>query len=160
MKTSELKQIVEEHGYTFQKTDQFIFISFYGLGKMQLDLQDHSITVDKNTILVTQSIKKIMVALIEYSLTPLNEREDEKKYRIVFDKTISTMNDCLTLRVTENTYYFSTFDYNDEFFQRIFTESEIDNFPAEIKGAIECGFLRKVEVEQNKPLLEKWTWGN
>ena len=24
MKTSELKQIVEEHGYTFQKTDQFI----------------------------------------------------------------------------------------------------------------------------------------
>ena len=148
MKTSELKQIVEEHGYTFQKTDQFIFISFYGLGKMQLDLQNHSITVDKNTILVTPCIKKIMVALIEYSLTPRSEREDEKKYRIIMDSTISKDTDCLTLIVNKNTYYFSAFKNNAEGFQRIFTQQEIDNFPEEIKGAIECGFLRKVEVER------------
>lgn len=147
MKTSELKRIVEENGYTFQKTDQFIFISYYGLEKMKLDLQNHSITVDKNTILVTQSIKKIMVALIEYSLTPLKEREDEKKYRIVIDSTISKDTDYLTLIVNKNAYYFSVFSGNEELYQRIFTQQEIENFPAEIKGAIECGFLRKVEVE-------------
>ena len=65
----------------------------------------------------------------------------------MIDNAISAIDECLTLRVTKNTYYFSIFDNNDELFQRIFTQSEVDNFPAEIKGAIECGFLRKVEVE-------------
>ena len=147
MKTSELKRIVEENGYVFKKAEKFIYISYLKRERMILDLQDQSITLSDNVKIGTPSIKKIMVALIEYSLTPLNEREDEKKYRIMMGNTISTMNDSLTLRVTKNTYYFSMFDYNDEFFQKIFTESEIDNFPAEIKGAIECGFLRKVEVD-------------
>lgn len=147
MKTSELRKIVEENGYTFQKTDQFIFISYYGLEKMKLDLQDHSITVDKNTILVTQSIKKIMVALIEYSLTPLIEREDEKKYRIIVDNTFFQEIEYLTLISNRKKYYFSAFKNNEELYQRIFTQQEIDNLPSELKGAIECGFLRKVEVE-------------
>ena len=149
MKTNELRKIVEENGYTFQKTDQFIFISYYGLEKMKLDLQDHSITVDKNTILVTQSIKKIMVALIEYSLTPLIEREDEKKYRIESLNIVYKSNDNLYLiREYTNGVFLLTVNYHDATkFQALFTQKEIDNFPAEIKGAIECGFLRKVEVE-------------
>ena len=147
MKTSELRKIVGENLYKFEKIGDFIYIHYLGLKAMILDLRNNSITVDNGVRLTTPCIKKIMVALIEYSLTPLNEREDEKKYRIMIDNAISAMNECLTLRVTKNTYYFSIFDNNDELFQRIFTQQEIDNFPAEIKGAIECGFLRKVEVE-------------
>ena len=49
--------------------------------------------------------------------------------------------------VNKKTYYFSMLDTNTEIYQKIFTQSEIDNFPAEIKGAIACGFLRKVRVE-------------
>ena len=147
MKTSELKRIVEENEFDFKKTKKFIYISFSYLEAMKLDLQDHSITLGDGVKLVTDTIKNCMVALIEYSLTPLNEREEEKKYRIIVDNTISQLNDCLTLRVTKNTYYFSLFNDNEELFQRIFTQQEIDNFPAEIKGAILCGFLRKVEVE-------------
>lgn len=147
MKTSELRKIVEENEYKLEKTEHFIYISYFGLEKMRLDLQNHSISLEKNTKLGTYCIKKIMAALIEYSLTPLSEREDEKRYRILIDDTISQFNDCLTLKVNKNTYYFSVSNTNSEEHQRIFTEQEIQSFPAEIKGAIECGFLKKVEVE-------------
>ena len=146
MKTSELRKVVEENRYKFEKTEDFIHIYYTSLKAMTLDLRDQSITVDANVKLCSQSIKKIMVALIEYSLTPISERED-KKYRIVMDSIVSKTFDYLTLIINENTYYFSAFRINEEEYQRIFTQQEIDDFPAEIKGAIECGFLRKVEVE-------------
>ena len=145
MKTSELRKVVEEHGYEFEKTEKFIYIYYIGVKAMTLDLRDKSITVDKNTILVTQSIKTIMVALIEYSLTPLNEREDEKKYYI--HQPIN--NQYLNYDI-KNKFYFMFEPTNTHDFKTIFTQQEIDNFPAEIKGAIECGFLRKVEVEWTK----------
>ena len=148
MKTSELRKIVGENLYKFEKIGDFIYIHYLGLKAMILDLRNNSITVDNGVRLTTPCIKKIMVALIEYSLTPLNEREDEKKYRIMIDNAISAMNECLTLRVTKNTYYFSIFDNNDGLFQRIFTQSEVDNFPTEIKGAIECGFLKMFEAKE------------
>ena len=147
MKTSVLRKIVEENGYDFEKTKDFIYISYIGLKTMTLDFQDQSISLDIFVKLGSPRIKRIMVALIEYSLTPLNEREDEKKYRIMIDNNFFTGIEFLTLRLNNNTYYFSAFDNNGEKYQKIFTQSEIDNFPAEIKGAIECGFLRKVEVE-------------
>lgn len=74
--------------------------------------------------------------------------EEEKRYRIIVDNTISQLNDCLTLRLSKNTYHFSVFENNDELYQRIFTQQEIDDFPEKIKGAIKCGFLRKVEVNE------------
>ena len=137
MKTSELKRILwEDCVESWSETGDVIYGVFWTVWK-----KERKLSVDG---VIPLGVLKVLGG---YNNTPLNEREDEKKYRIVFDKTISTMNDCLTLRVTKNTYYFSIFDNNDELFQRIFTQSEIDNLPAEIKGAIECGFLRKVEVE-------------
>ena len=149
MKTSELKQIVEENLYEFKKTEDFIDIRFFNLETMTLDLQEQSITLGSSVKLGTQSIKRIMVALIEYSLTPLNEREDEKKYQLKvneFNKRIIGVDYVeqikTTLKHTPEGNQKYIFDNKDTF-----TQQEIDNFPAEIKGAIECGFLRKVEVE-------------
>ena len=138
MKTSELRKIVEEHGYTFQKAEDFICISYFGLEKMKLDLQNHSITLCVNTYLNTQSIKKIMDALIEYSLTPLNEREDEKAYYIKISDDILKFVNTNKIYVGFNYFALAT---------STVTQKQIDNFPAEIKGAIECGFLKKIEVE-------------
>ena len=150
MKTSELKRIVEENGYYFKKTDKFIYIiDFVHERTITLDLKGQSITVDNSTRLTSHTIKNCMVALIEYSLTPLNEREDEKKYQLKvneFNKRIIGVDYVeqikTTLRGTPEGNQKYIFDNKD-----IFTQSEIDNFPQEIKGAIECGFLRKVEVE-------------
>ena len=142
MKTSELKRIVVENGYDFEKTNKFIYISGILLEVVKLDLQDQSITLRSGFKLDTQSTKKIMVALIEYSLTLLNEREDEKKYYIHQPVSNKFLN-----FVTLNKMYIISDSKNVEGFQIQFTQHEIDNFPAEIKGAIECGFLRKVEVD-------------
>ena len=141
MKTSELKKIVEENEYNFQKTEDFIYISYFGHKRMTLDLREQSITLDMFLRLGTPKTKKIMVALIEYSLTPLNEREDEKKYNLKYNDTCFNFMDSWLVQGSDGKFWFSVF------MEGKFTQQEIDNFPAEIKGAIECGFLRKVEVE-------------
>ena len=145
MKTSELKRIVEENGYVFKKAEKFIYIreTWLGLEAMKLDLQDQSITLGEGVKLVTDTIKNCMVALIEYSLTPPSEREDEKKYYL--HQPIN--NQYLNYDI-KNKFYFMFEPTNTHDFKTIFTQSEIDNFPAEIKGAIECGFLKKVEVKE------------
>lgn len=149
MKTSELKKIVEENRYEFQKKENRIHISYFGIERMILDLRDESITVDNDVKLGTPRIKKIMVALIEYSLTPISEREDEKKYLLKvneFNKRIIGLDYIGQIKTTIK----STLEGNQKFIfdnKDIFTQQEIDNFPQEIRGAIECGFLRKVEVE-------------
>lgn len=149
MKTSELKRIVEENGYEFQETNQFIFIRLNDFKIMGLDLHDHTVVLYEGVSLHTNQIKRIMVALIEYSLTPLNEREDEKKYYIELGNKLDreTTDKYLIIDVSDGIFFFYNNIEESLNFQSLFTQSEIDNFPAEIKGAIECGFLRKVEVE-------------
>ena len=66
------------------------------------------------------------------------EREDEKAY------CIKISDDVLKFVNTNGIYV--GFNYIALATSTV-TQTQIDNFPAEIKGAIECGFLRKVEVE-------------
>ena len=149
MKTSELRKVVEENEYKFQKTENRIHISYLGIERMILDLRDQSITLGDDVKLGSQRIKKIMVALIEYSLTPLNEREDEKKYKIELNEIcegVLSKEEMRTMVYSMSSRIQSTL-HQKLIFKEVFTQSEVDNFPAEIKGAIECGFLRKVEVE-------------
>lgn len=137
MKTSELKRILKEDCVeAFDEIEVTIWGEHWAVCKTEHTLVVHGV--------VPLGVLKV---LVEYTNTPLNEREDEKKYRIINDNTLFKDGEYLTLILNENTYYFSIFNANSEEYQRIFTQSEIDNFPAEIKGAIECGFLRKVEVE-------------
>lgn len=145
MKTSELRKIVEENKYIFENNGYCILIKGSITGLWFLKFVEGNIFVNSEIHIRTKELKKCLVALIEYSLTPLNEREDEKKYRIRIDNAISNI--YLSLKVNKNTYFLSVFKDNSKEYQKIFTKQEIDNFPSEIKGAIECGFLRKVEVE-------------
>jgi hypothetical protein len=145
MKTSELKRIVEENGYEFQKTNQSIFIRLNDFKIMGLDLHDHTVVLYEGVSLRTNQIKRNMVALIQYSNTPISEREDEKKYclEIAIHTGVAKF-----VNKNKETGGFSILTIQeDERYKTLFTQSEIDNFPSEIKGAIECGFLRKVEVE-------------
>ena len=69
----------------------------------------------------------------------------EKKYyiRISIDKYH------ILTKETLNNFFFFWSNYNSwGHFQAEFTQEDIDNFPPEIKGAIDCGFLEQVEVEE------------
>lgn len=140
MKTKELKKIAEDHKYTFIKNEFGIEVrNIHEKLVLRLSTND-TIYVGEGFCFGTKKIKSVMKALIEYSETPIEEREDEKKYEIVFEEQVLTKKD-------DGNFYF-LWDYASTVYQRTFTQSEIDNFPRVIKGAIECGFLKKVEVEE------------
>lgn len=65
-------------------------------------------------------------------INELIEREEEKQYRIKF---------------FENEHFVDV-RTEDEINMIKYTETEIENFPPEIKGAIKCGFLIKDEVSK------------
>ena len=142
MKTSELKKWLEDNDWLFIETSSYIEI----LDLIKVYTTTQTVTFENFSYGSERSFSLLNI-IVEYCSTPLNEREDEKKYRIRINNTLSKEDDYLTLILNQNKYYFSIFNANSEVYQRIFTQSEIDNFPAEIKRAIECGFLRKVEVE-------------
>ena len=137
MKTSELRKWLDENCIKYHEDEKYFeLINFWGVQK------------DKKWLIFSNEIsKELAEKIVEYYNTPLKEREDAKKYRIITNYTFWKDSEYLTLILNQNKYYFSIFNTNSEEYRRIFTQNEIDNFPAEIKGAIECGFLRKVEVE-------------
>ena len=131
MKTSELKRILREDcAEVFSESEHSIYGVFWTVWK-------------KEQRLVVRGFVPlgIITTLGKYHNTPISEREDEKKYYI--HQPIN--NQYLNYDI-KNKFYFMFEPTNTHDFKTIFTQQEIDNFPAEIKGAIECGFLRKAEV--------------
>lgn len=150
MKTSEIKNIIKDNGYTFIKNE--FGIEVRNVHK-ELVLSMHTndtIYVGEGFCFQSKNIKDVMKALIAYSERPLEEREEEKKYYFKFydgiDNTISDR--FLKLDEYDKVFYFSNSYRSKSYMKGMFTENEIENFPSEIKGAIECGFLKKVEVEE------------
>ena len=150
MKTSELKRIVEENGYEFKMNrngiDVFINaplgIYFYTQDGDSIGLGDRYRIKHHKAITITK-------ALLDYIQTPISEREDEKKYKIELNEIcegVLSKEEMRTMVYSMSSRIQSTL-HQKLIFKEVFTQQEIDNFPKEIKGAIECGFLRKVEVE-------------
>ena len=134
MKTSELKKWLEDNDWLFIETSSYIEI----LDLIKVYTTTHTVTFENFSYGSERSFSLLNI-IVEYCSTPLNEREDEKKYLV--KTSIPTMSDfVIYLNSEENE--FILFPISQKF-----TQQEIDNFPAEIKGAIECGFLRKAEVK-------------
>lgn len=142
MKTRDLRKWFEDNKWEYVETAHYIEV----LDLIKVFTESQVVKFNEYFYGNSKSLELIKV-VIEYTNTPISEREDEKKYRIRIDSTLFKEVVYLTLILSKNIYYLSIFNDNDEANQRIFTQSEIDNLPQEIKGAIECGFLRKVEVE-------------
>lgn len=143
MKTSELKRILSEDLVeTFSENEDVIFGVYWTVKKREQRLRVFGV-IPLN----------VLKALGEYVNTPIEEREEreeEKKYYFKFydgiDNTISDR--FLKLDESDKVFYFSDSYRNKFYIKGLFTEKEIENFPPEIKGAIECGFLKKVEVSE------------
>ena len=139
MKTSELKRILrEDYVEVFSEHERTI----YGVG--------FTVWKTEQKLVVRGIIPLGVIKVLgEYTNTPLNEREDEKKYRIELAEIRESVLTKDGIRATIYTLSSMITSSNETkvILNNIFTQSEIDNFPKEIKRAIECGFLRKVEVE-------------
>lgn len=134
MKTSELKKWLEDNKWKYDETAHYIEV----LDLIKVFTESQVVKFNEYFYSNEKSLELIKV-VIEYTNTPISEREDEKKY--IIKTSIGTINYFNTyLNAEQNKFILLPIS------QR-FTQQAIDNFPQEIRGAIECGFLRKVEVE-------------
>lgn len=83
---------------------------------------------------------------VEYAHTPLEEREEEKKYQISLINNVVEYNSrgsYLNLRVDTGQYMMSASKETSEF-QTQFTQKEINNFPDDVKEILPL--CEKIEV--------------
>lgn len=143
MKTSELKKIVEDNGFLFRKTNNLnVYIDDKGGNLFSLQNLE-TIYVDIQRVVRTKSAKNVLRALLDYSETPLEEREEEKKYRLVFPK--GYRKEKVYLGKVEDISSHNHGDYLnttilDGFYKVIFTQKEIDEMP------FDTNFFIKEEV--------------
>ena len=144
MKTSELKKWLEDNKWKYDETAHYIEV----LDLIKVFTESQVVKFNEYFYSNEKSLELIKV-VIEYTNTPISEREDEKKYRVELAEICEGVLTKDEMRSTIYTMSSMVKSSNETkiIFNKIFTQKEIDNFPAEIKGAIECGFLRKVEVE-------------
>lgn len=137
MKTSELKKIVEDNGRMFEFFESVIRIlnyrSYATIGKV-------SLIIGKEFSIDNTCPKAIAQAILDYAYTPLEEREEEKKYWLVFPKAFNNEIE-IVLGKYSNGYDCCGTEASKEKFKVKFTQKEIDEMPFDTK------FFEKVEVK-------------
>lgn len=138
MKTSELRSITD-YGWKYIKVVENRLMIYDGtdntfMGSISTtEVQDFTVSTncDKNTC----------QAIIDYAYTPLEEREEEKKYYLVFPKGFSSVKTYLYKSYGDYKGTYSTNAYNEKGAKTQFTQKEIDEMP------FDTNFFEKVEVE-------------
>jgi hypothetical protein len=131
MKTSELRELLKNHGEPFRE-NEICFESEESL--WYVFKEEKAIAIYGGT---NETVAELLSA---YYLTPIENRKAQRKYYIMCSVKGSGSS-TLRLLSTFQGYYLHEMTYT------YFTEEGIESLPIEIQKAIECGFLKKVEVE-------------
>lgn len=139
MKTKEFIEKVEELGFRAEESDSGIdvingvFKHLCHVSKTFRFVLDTDWTeFEKAGKATREDLYKLAV---EYARTPLEEREEEKKYHIELINDVIKYNSngsYLNLRVEKEQYMMSSSHDTSEFKTK-FTKKEIDNFPDDVK---------------------------
>lgn len=136
MKTSELKKIVEENGGVFENNVDDAEIYIHNKCENVADINKNRV----NEFNLYSCPKVIAQVVLEYAYTPLEEREEEKKYWLVFPKAFHNEIE-IVLGKYSNGYDCCGTEASKEKFKVKFTQKEIDEMPFDTK------FFEKVEVK-------------
>ena len=136
MKTSELKKIVEENGLRLVESD----VRYCVVDKNYTQYADTIKTMQDDFRVQRFCPKVIAQAILDYAYTPLEEREEEKKYWLVFPKAFHNEIE-IVLGKYSNGYDCCGTEASKEKFKVKFTQKEIDEMPFDTK------FFEKVEVK-------------
>ena len=138
MKTSELMKIMKENGCEVVKMETGWFDFYLNDAKCGYVPTNCANYFHVNTVCT----KVITQAIVEYAYTPLEEREEEKKYRLHLPIEFVSGETVLYFYETLGTYHFDDFDNVELEVEKCeFTQKEIDEMPFDTK------FFEKVEVE-------------
>lgn len=134
MKTSGLKRIVEENCCTLHNSGEWIVIY-----KKDTKLGFVS-KINCATFITYDNMPKVIAqAILDYAYTQLEEREEEKKYRLMMPKGFNDTKLYVLKNHSSDNYF--TKAYNFEDYKYAFTQKEIDEMPFDTK------FFIKEEVE-------------
>lgn len=136
MKTSELKKIVEENGGVFENNVDDAEIYIHNKCENVADINKNRV----NEFNLYSCPKVIAQVVLEYAYTPLEEREEEKKYWLVFPKAFHNEIE-IVLGKYSNGYDCCGTEASKEKFKVKFTQKEIHEMPFDTK------FFEKVEVK-------------
>ena len=138
MKTSELKKIVEENGFRLVESD----VRYCVVNENYTMYADIIKTVQDDFRVQRWCPKVIAKAILEYAYTPLEEREEEKKYYLKFPKEFIFSEEKAYLNVHTLILKCAIGDAGDcPQVRTVFTQKEIDKMPFDTK------FFQKVEVK-------------
>lgn len=136
MKTSELKKIVEENGGVFENNVDDAEIYIHNKCENVANINKNRV----NEFNLYSCPKVIAQVVLEYAYTPLEEREEEKKYWLVFPKAFHNEIE-IVLGKYSNGYDCCGTEASKEKFKVKFTQKEIHEMPFDTK------FFEKVEVK-------------
>lgn len=133
MKTKEFIKWLEDNKIPFKEYDSVIeVVDIARLLKYDIGIKLFDIT------LLHLSQIKTLEKIIEYAQTPLEEREEEKKYMLKFPKEFNILGLYVIKNNSIENYFTKAFDFED--YKYAFTQKEIDAMP------FDTNFFIKVEV--------------
>ena len=131
MKTSEFVKVMESYGYTATRIFESIFIkkNYSTILEISEYKFGHLDTRWGGFDELTQSEQELVLeTAFKYIMTPIEEREEPKKYYLRLPKGYNIVNTYLNYDTECDEYMFSDNVETDEY-QTKFTQEEIDNLP-------------------------------
>ena len=145
MKTSELKKWLDQNGHDYSDENDYIEVhDLLRIAKFKSEIYMIDSSIDNDYF------EKLLIKSLEYNATPISEREEEKKYYLcsIINYSKNFDNHYIKFDCSKKEYYFFENYYGYGYAtESKFTDKQISEMPIEIQKAIECGFLKKVEVE-------------
>lgn len=131
MKTSELIKKVEEfgNGLSVVITNETLMLFADNGQTLICTVDETTITTQKEIFAVNSPISNAIELMFEYAKTPLEEREEEKKYRLHLPRGFAKRSGYLNFDKGKDEYVFSDRRETREI-QTSFTQKEINTMPA------------------------------
>ena len=143
MKTKEFIKRVENMGYKTVKMNSYIIV--YDPDNMDERVGAVNIYCERQ-LSIYDAIYDLTKLLIAYAETPLDEREDEKKYYV---KVFNQANGFLNMNVENNLFVLDE-SYQSKPFKTQFTRAEIEKLKRLNNIAIDWDKVKLIEVDDDE----------
>lgn len=147
MTKNELLRRIAELGYTYEHSERWdrrLRISPTGEPKAHyISIGNYDFKVYDGYVVSSERSKKLVRYILDYLDTPIEEREEEKKYHLRFPKGYNSWYSYLAKEINKDNgeYDCSGKCIDNEKYKNIFTQKEIDEMP------FDTNFFVKEEVK-------------
>jgi len=155
MKTSEFKKQVEELGLSWETVGDSLIIfrgSFSTSNNIVANINTkYSFVLSTEWVgfdrLSDDNQKQLLNVSFDYAQTPIEERKEEKKYNVHVNP--NEFKGYLIVNLTKDKWMLSD-KYNNEYWQAMFTQSEIDDLELRDDVPLDWDKVKLIEVDDDE----------